>query len=398
MSVKRAPRAQAAGHATSLADAELEVRLSLASPTTRRKQKVIDDPTLGGDLTAKILKSAVEQREEREDAPLVPSLRFMHPDDPDDDLGDGAVDLETDLEVVDDESRQFFELFAPAAASASRQLDRALEAAPPDLDAAIRAVYVQLGTVLRLYKSGKLPKAVHAVACQGVPAWLALLQLAEPARWSANAVLAVTTLFVQTASDGRCQTYLHEVLLPCVRQLLEGARRLPQQIFQALVLAARRPRCFVLGVLLPLSQEPTCTLKEAKMIATIAGKVRVSKDHANAFLIKVCEAGEVTPVRTIFVAKFIGKGQALAVQAIDAILSYFMRFLAIDGKQPLLWHRALVDFVKRYGRDLTQEQRAAVAELVAKHSHHHVTPEVFTVFKQVPPREEGEPAEPIPTF
>jgi essential nuclear protein 1 len=401
MTVKRPKPSPAPGHSTSLVDAELEARTPLATPSTRRKEKSITDPTLGSDLTAKILKSAVEQRERGDDSdgePLVPfSLQFTRPDDPESLLADEApIELETDLEVIDEESRQYFELFEGTAATVSRKLDRAIKSTP-HLDAKIRNVYAQLGTVLRLYKSGKLPKAVNAVASQDVAGWLDLLNFSEPLRWSPNAVLAVTALFIQTASDGRCQTFMHEILLSYVRELLDGARKLPQPVFHALLKSARRPKCFVLGILLPLAQEPTCSLKEARMISLIAGRVHLPRDHANAFLIKVCE-GDITPVRTIFIARYIAKGQALAIQAIDAIVAYFMRHLAIGERQPLIWHRALVDFVKRYGSDLTMEQREAIAELVAKHSHPHITPEIFKCFEQVPPREDVGDLGMIPTF
>jgi len=257
-----------------------------------------------------------------------------------------------------------------------------------EFDPKIREVYTQLGSVLHLWKSGKLPKAVNTVASQKVPGWLELLNLSDPPNWSPNAVEAVTELFAQAASDSRCQKFYRKVLLRNIREILESSRKLPKPVFQALMTAARRPKCFVLGILLPLSQEAQCTMKEARIISTIAGRVRLPRDHANAFLIKLCSAGEVTNTRTIFLARFIAKGQALAVETIDAVLAYFMAFLQFDGKQPLLWHRALVDFVKKYGRDLVQAQREAIAQLVAKHSHHHITPEVLKFFEEVPPREE----------
>jgi essential nuclear protein 1 len=392
MSLKKIKKVQAPGHDVSLVDAELKARSGLAVPRTcRRKQKVIDDPTLGADMTARILKTAAQQREEIEDDEGRPvAFHFPHADDAEDaDADDATIDLETELETTDPATREFFELFNSIASGASRQLDRSLLSTRHQADPAVRAVYTQLGSVLRVWRSGRLPKAVTTLASQKVPGWLDLLQLSQPLSWSAAALEAVTILFAQSASDGHCRKFYHEILLVYVRELLDTARRLPPPIFKALVIAARRPHSFVTGVLLPLSQETHATMKDARVIAAIAGKVRLPRDHANAFLIKLCSAGEVTNTRTIFVARFIAKGQALAVEAIDAILGYFMAFLQFDEKQPLLWHHALVDFVKRYGRDLTQEQRDAVTQLVAKHSRHHVTPEVFKYFREVPPREEN---------
>jgi essential nuclear protein 1 len=129
-------------------------------------------------------------------------------------------------------------------------------------------------------------------------------------------------------------------------------------------------------------------MKEARVISTIASRVKLPRDHANAFIIKLCTTGDVTKTRTIFIARLIGKGQALAIQAIDAVIAYFMAFTGIDEKQPLLWHKAILDFAKKYGRDILYEQREALAGLLRKHNHPQITPEILKVFASVPPREE----------
>jgi hypothetical protein len=138
-------------------------------------------------------------------------------------------------------------------------------------------------------------------------------------------------------------------------------------------------------------------MKEARVISAIATRVRLPRDHANAFIIRLCTA-EITTPRTIFLSKMIEKGQALAIQAIDAIVAYFLAFLAINEKQPLLWHRALFDFVKRYATDVTLEQRDALVPLVRMHPHAYFTGEIGKVFDAVPPREDMVEAETIPVL
>ena len=85
MSCKKIKRVAAPGHSTSLVDEELDARSTLAiQKTARQKSKNIQDPTLGADLTKKILKSAVAQIEEDEDGPKQTVLHFQKHEEPQD--------------------------------------------------------------------------------------------------------------------------------------------------------------------------------------------------------------------------------------------------------------------------------------------------------------------------
>lgn len=397
MSCKKIKRVAAPGHSTSLVDEELDARSTLAiQKTARQKSKNIQDPTLGADLTKKILKSAVAQIEEDEDGPKQTVLHFQKPEEPQDLEEEEAVEI--DFETQDEESRDLFALFQGSVGEIAHHVSRTLQKTQHQANPEVQEVYRQLGSVLRLYKSGKLPKAVNAVASQQIPDWFELLEMSEPENWSPNAVKAVTVLFAQSAGDSKLEKFYYEILLEYIREKLETMKKLPAVLFQALFAAARRPKCFIKGILLPLSQEPQCTMKEARVISTIITKVRLPRDHANAFTIKVC-SGEVSVTRTIFIARMISKGQPLAIQAIDAIVAYFLAFQNVDEPQPLLWHKAMLEFAKKYGKDVTEEQRVALATLFEKHKHDKVTPEILATYKATPPREEGYGEETfVPTY
>lgn len=392
MSYKKLEHAPA--HEVSLADAEIESRSTLAvQHAVRGKKKTIEDPTLGAGLTKKILQSAIAQLEEDKSAGADAAVPLPAYRDGDDD-----EDIVLDYETNDKEILDMFQMFSGSAATASKQLSKALTKTEKTNDPKIRGMYKELATVLRLHKSGKLPKAVNALASQKIPDWLDLLYLSEPLKWSPNALLAVTKLFAQTSDDKKCETFYGEVLLEYVEDALEKAKNLPPMLWKSLIAAARRPKCFIRGVLLPLSQS-SCTQKEARIISLIVRRVKLPRDHANAFIIAICQ-GDISLVRTIFLAGMVSRGQALAIQAIDAILNYFLRFDAIDEKQPLLWHQALLDFVQKYGVELLFEQRDHLEMLLQKHKHEKITPEILKYLSEHPPREEFAHAivENVPTF
>lgn len=410
MSTKKIHLDKAPSHDLSLADAEIESRSNLVTPKTgllRQKKKEIEDPRLGPDMTQKILKSAVNQivEEKRSDdddvdqADLRRNLAVSLNNFEDTKNDNDEDDIEIDLETNDDESKQLFEMFKSSIAhEASHHLDHTLLKTRHQVDPQVQEVYKKLGTVLKTYKSGKLPKAINVVASQKIPDWEDLIDLSNPLNWSPNAMEAVTVLFSQTASDKRLTKYIQDILFEYIQNTLETAKRLPRPVWNALMAAARRPPCFIKGLLLPLSLELQVSMKEAKVISAIVTKVKLPRDHMNALLIKICE-NPISPVRTIFISKLISKGQALAIQAIDAVFAYFMQFLGEDDKQPLMWHKSLLDFVKRYGVFLNEEQREALEPLLQKHKHDQITKEIRDFLSKNPPVEEGEyQEENIPTY
>ena len=401
MSLKKLHPEKAPAHAQSLTQEELASRSNLVVPkATRQKKKEVEDPRLGPDMTQKILRSAVNQIVEEADneTRTAPEDVLAHlPSDDENDDNDNDADLELDLETNDEESRALFEMFKPTISGVSHKLDHELAKTRHQVDPKVREVYTQLGSVLKIYKSGKLPKAINVIASQKIPDWQDLIELSNPMSWSLNALQAVTVLFAQSASDKRLTVYIREILLDYIREILEKSKKLPKQVWSTLMAAARRPPCFIKGLLLPLSNEPQVSVKEARVISAIVTKVRLPNDHMNALLIKICES-DPTPVRTVFLSRLVSKGQALAIQAIDSILAYFLYFMAEDEKQPLIWHKTLLDFVKRYGKELTYEQREALDQLLQKHPHHQITQEIRSTLAKVPPREETGESVNIPTY
>jgi Bystin len=72
----------------------------------------------------------------------------------------------------------------------------------------------------------------------------------------------------------------------------------------------------------------------------------------------------------------INKKYTLPYLAVDALYEHFAAFQGIDGPLPLIWHQCLLTFAQRYKADLTLEQKQGLRELLSKHSHYAITPEV----------------------
>ncbi|EAY13696.1 Bystin, putative [Trichomonas vaginalis G3] len=387
MSLKALKVEKAPNHEKSLVEDIAEQQNPFVVPKqSRQKQKVITQHSLGSDMTKKILNTALDQLEEDK---VVEDVEIALPE-AEEDEDDSENEIVVDVEENDEEAKQLFELFKADVVQTSNKLNSTLEKTAHISDQSVVEIYQKLGVLLRNYKSGKLPKAINVIASQNIPDWFELLQYSEPENWSANAIKEVTTLFAQTSSEARCNKFYREVLLEYIKNLLDDNKKLPRNVWDALVAAARRPKPFILALMMPLAAQDNCSPKDARVISAMVNRVKLPNDLVNSFLVWLCEGKPITLPRTIFVIRFVQKGKVLAIRAVDAVYGYFMQFAAETEQQPVIWHKALKDFAKHYARDLTQEQKEImVGDLLQKQHKSGITPEIREIIMKSPTREEG---------
>ena len=231
-------------------------------------------------------------------------------------------------------------------------------------------VYIGLRAFMRNYASGDLPAAIRFLALPGkVPNWLELLLLTEPMEWSIRALHAVTVAFVQSSPPRKLQKYHTEVLLSYVLKILDSDERANERIFETIAFATRKPQPFISGFLLPLFSENVQSGRETKFLSMVITRVGLPTEHANAFIIKISECEGVAA--SIALQSMIWKGYQLTVAAIDAIVAYFMR--TGMEEQPLVWHKALLEFVSKYGVDTTEEQKVVLEDVARRHKREGLT-------------------------
>lgn len=69
----------------------------------------------------------------------------------------------------------------------------------PELDPKVVAAYKKLGTVLKSYRSGKLPKTFKVIPM--VANWEELLFLTTPEKWSRHSVYEATKIFASNLNS-----------------------------------------------------------------------------------------------------------------------------------------------------------------------------------------------------
>ncbi|CAL7935080.1 unnamed protein product [Xylocopa violacea] len=242
-----------------------------------------------------------------------------------------------------------------------------------ELDPRVKAMYEGVRDVLTKYRSGKLPKAFKIVP--SLRNWEQILYITDPPKWSAAAMYQATRIFASNLKEKMAQRFYNLVLLPRIRDDLVEYKRLNFHLYQALRKALFKPAGFMKGVLLPLLESGTCTLREAVIIGSVIAKNSIPILHSSAAILKIAEM-DYTGANSIFLRIFFDKKYALPYRVIDAVVFHFLRFEKDPRELPVLWHQALLTFVQRYKGDISSEQKEALLKLLKKQSHHAITPEI----------------------
>lgn len=246
-------------------------------------------------------------------------------------------------------------------------------------------VYTKVGDFLRSYKSGPLPKPFKILP--SLPHWEMVLSLTSPQNWTPHSTLAATRIFVSNLKAQQSQRFFELVLREKFRDEIDEDKKTSYQIYEALKKGLYKPAAWFKGILFPLCESGTMTLKEAAILASVLSKVSIPMLHSAAALLRLSEMQYSGP-NSLFIRVLLDKKYALPYKVVDALVFHFLRFSEQgsgveklkDGsglyRMPVLWHQSLLVFAQRYKQDLTPDQKTALLDLLRVQKHHGISPEV----------------------
>jgi len=262
----------------------------------------------------------------------------------------------------------------------------------PMMDEKIVSVFKCLGEILSKYRAGKLPKAFKVIP--SLENWEEVLHCTEPDNWTPAAMYQATRIFVSNLNVKMSQRFFNLVLYPRIRDDISEYKRLNYHLYMAMKKALFKPAAFFKGILLPLCESGTCSLREAVIVGSVLAKTSVPVLHSAAVMLKIAEM-DYTGANSIFLRILLDKRYALPFRVIDALVYHFIKFQSDNRVLPVLWHQALLVFAQRYKEDIASEQKEAILELCKKHNHHRITYEVRRELTNSKSRDEEIPGEAV---
>ncbi|NXO10778.1 BYST protein, partial [Oriolus oriolus] len=248
----------------------------------------------------------------------------------------------------------------------------------PQLDPRVLEVYRGVREVLSKYRSGKLPKAFKIIPA--LSNWEQILYITEPETWTAAAMYQATRIFSSNLKERMAQRFYNLVLLPRIRDDIAEYKRLNFHLYMALKKALFKPAAWFKGILIPLCESGTCTLREAVIIGSILTKCSIPVLHSSfsfwdpgkrlgSIPQPLGGGGGVTQLR-------LGLRFKAQLCACMPVVFHFLAFRTDQRLLPVLWHQSFLALAQRYKEDLSSEQKEALLELLKFHSHPQISPEI----------------------
>jgi essential nuclear protein 1 len=304
-------------------------------------------------------------------------------------------DMGQEYQISDEEAR-LLEKFNPTSSIRTRNLadiimdkikEKEMEAKTADgqsdqghgdskIDRRVARVYSAIGSILKSYSSGKIPKAFKVLP--HIQNWEQLLALTRPHEWSPHATYQAAKIFASNLNEKMAQRFYNAFLLPICIHWMQEERKLHPSLYMALRKALFKPVAFYKGFLIPLCHSEDCTLKMSLIVASVLQKMHLPPVPTAVAIVKISTLPFSGP-NCVLLRVLIDKKMALPYQAVDALVKHFHRFTQTHSKEdvlPVLWHQTLLSFVQRYKQDLTAEQLELLSNLCLKHFHYLITPEV----------------------
>lgn len=240
-------------------------------------------------------------------------------------------------------------------------------------DRKIAHVYGLVGNIMSRYRSGKVPKAFKVIP--KVRNWQHLIHLTRPDGWSPAAMFVATRLLASNLSAKEVVPFYSDILLPrCLEDIAEN-KKLNYHLYRALSKAVYKPDAFCKGILFPLCEDPSVTLRQATIISSVISKVSIPMLHSAAALLYLSQLA-FSPTTCLVMTVIIEKSYALPYRVVDSVVDSFVRMKEDGRPLPLLWHKCLLAFIQRYKTEMTTEQKEMIKRLVRVHTHHAITAEV----------------------
>ncbi|RHZ76042.1 hypothetical protein Glove_208g38 [Diversispora epigaea] len=374
----------------------------------RNLRKDKEDEFVDPSLSRKILEIAKEQQEELEaenqeyeeekikkiskSRSVTFSSIINDDDESDQDYSASGDENECDYEEleIDQEDQEVLNKFLPSTQKKkkttladiimkkieSQNLDKSTSTEKlqsPIMNPKIVEVYSKVGLLLSRYKSGKLPKAFKIIPT--LPNWEEILYYTRPDKWTPNATFQATRIFVSNFKNKQVQRFFYLVLYEKVRDDIQENKKLNYHLYMSLKKALFKPAAFFKGILFPLCESGTCTLKEAAIVGSVISKVSIPMLHSSAALLLLAEM-EYTGPNSLFIRILLDKKYALPYKVVDALVFHFLRFKNDERIMPVLWHQSFLVFAQRYKQDLTPEQKEVLFEVLKVKTHELITPEI----------------------
>merc|ERR1719261_1753536 len=118
-----------------------------------------------------------------------------------------------------------------------------------------------------------------------------------------------------------------------------------------------RSDLFCQGILFPLCQTGTCSIREALILSSVLKRNSISSLWIITTILRLTESN--SPINCFFLRVLLEKIHSLPNRMVDALVDYFMGSSHFPNK-PVMWSQCILIFIKRFQSIILDEDNEAL--------------------------------------
>lgn len=234
------------------------------------------------------------------------------------------------------------------------------------IDDKTKEMYKRIGFLLQKYKNGQIPKAFKAIPM--LDNWDEIIKIMRPMKWSTQAVLQATRLFVSNFGTNMSLLFFKTVLLPRVRNHILENHHLDPLLIKSLKKATFKPAAFYQGILIPICKSNSCTIREALILCSVLQRVSIPAVHSIMAMIQLLKIKQFG-IQILLIKAFLDKNYSLPFHMINLSVNYFVSFRSEIQVLPVIWYNSLQTFIEKNKRNINLDQKLAIFTLLREKFH-----------------------------
>ncbi|CAD5224299.1 unnamed protein product [Bursaphelenchus xylophilus] len=246
-------------------------------------------------------------------------------------------------------------------------------------------MYQEIGQYMHYYRSGKIPKAFKSIPA--LKNWEQILEITQPDKYTAAAMLHATRLFAAVASPKACERFYRYYLLPRVLDDIMEYRKLNVHLYTAVKKSIYKPTSFVKGLLLPICEPDMVSMNVAHVVKAVIQSTSLPVFHAATAIIKLAQQRPTSSPVSYILTGFIQKRYTLPSLCIDSLLDYFCSYEDKDERMPLSLHSAIHEFVKTYKLELDTQQKQRLLNALNEYGNKMARKDTINLLNEVMPED-----------
>jgi essential nuclear protein 1 len=223
----------------------------------------------------------------------------------------------------------------------------------------ILKVLERTGILLKVYRSGKLPKIIKIVPL--FKNFEDLIWFTRPDRWSIRALFLISKLFVNTLNRFEAKRFLTLIFLPRLQECIFKNQNLNLYIPFISKIANIDPKIFFSSIILPFIKNSNCCKKESVVLSLILLKISLKAKYISYFLVQLLKISD-TSAKFILLRVILTKNYNFSYRILDILVDFFIKNKS--QTKNILFLKSYISFLKNYSIFLSLEDKNRLPDII----------------------------------